>query len=231
MDQQKPRILYVEDDETLRYITADNLERKGYSVTQCHDGQEAFTRYHQLEFDICVFDVMLPKLDGFSLAKMIRKENLDIPIIFVSAKSLTEDKLEGLLLGADDYIVKPFSIEELILKIEVFLKRSKISRENSIDDVFYIGNHILNFRNLILQKGNEERKITYREAELLRFFYLNRDRLLSREEILETIWGENDYFAGRSLDVFISRIRKQFKDDKKVTIENRHGVGFVFKVN
>jgi DNA-binding response OmpR family regulator len=228
---KKPaKLLYVEDDETLRFITAENLERKGYSVTQCNDGEEAFARYHQSEFDICVFDVMLPKLDGFSLAKMIRRENLEIPIIFVTAKSLTDDKIEGLLLGADDYIVKPFSIEELILKIEIFLKRSRINIDVTTDDFYIIGNYTLNFRNLILRKGKNEKKITYREAELLRYFYLNRDKLLSREEILINIWGENDYFAGRSLDVFISRIRKHFKDDDSVSIENRHGVGFVFRI-
>ncbi len=230
MQEKKPKILYVEDDETLRYITSENLERKGYDVIQCGDGEEAFARYHQIPFDICLLDVMLPKLDGFTLAKMIRKENLDIPVIFVSAKSLTEDKLEGLLLGADDYIVKPFSIEELVLKIEVFLKRSKISKDDSSDNIYKIGNCRLNFKNLLLICGDEEKKLTYREAELLKYFFLNRDRLLSREEILTNIWGENDYFAGRSLDVFISRLRKHFVDSPSVTIENRHGVGFVFRV-
>ena len=167
MENKKPRILYVEDDETLRYITAENLERKGYVVVQCGDGEEAFARYHQMDFDICLLDVMLPKLDGFTLARMIRKENLDIPIIFVSAKSLTEDKLEGLLLGADDYIVKPFSIEELALKVEIFLKRSKISRDSDSEDTYLIGDCELNFKNLLLSCGDQDKKLTYREAELL----------------------------------------------------------------
>ncbi len=231
MQEKNPRILYVEDDETLRYITAENLERKGYDVMQCADGEEAFARFYQMKFDICVFDVMLPRLDGFTLAKMIRKENLEIPIIFVSAKSLTEDKLEGLLLGADDYIVKPFSIEELALKIEIFLRRSKISQDMSSDNIYQIGKSQLNFKNLLLTTSDGEKKLTFREAELLKYFCLNRDRLMSREEILTNIWGENDYFAGRSLDVFISRIRKRFRNDPAVTIENRHGVGFVFRVD
>jgi len=226
-------ILYVEDDETLQFITRENLERKGYTVTACGDGAIAWELFQEGNFDLCVLDVMLPKLDGFTLAKKIRDLNKDVPIIFVTAKSLQEDKIEGLMLGADDYIIKPFSLEELALKIEIFLKRSmkksnEIGREQSI---IKIGIYTVDLSNLCISDGGEEKRLTYREAELIRFFFQNMGVLVNREQILVAVWGENDYFAGRSLDVFISRLRKHFKDDPTISIENRHGVGFVFKVD
>lgn len=225
-------ILYVEDDETLQFITKENLERKGYRVTACDDGAIAWELFQKGDFDLCVLDVMLPKLDGFTLAKKIRELNMDVPIIFVTAKSLQEDKIEGLMLGADDYIVKPFSLEELALKIEIFLKRSmKLSNETGFEQLLInIGIYKVDVSNLCISDGGEEKRLTYREAELIRFFFQNMGVLVSREQILVAVWGENDYFAGRSLDVFISRLRKYFKDDPTISIENRHGVGFVFKV-
>jgi len=226
-------ILYVEDDETLQFITKENLQRKGYEIIACDDGVKAWELFQSHKFDLCVLDVMLPRLDGFTLAKKIREHNQEVPIIFVTAKSLQEDKIEGLMLGADDYIIKPFSLEELALKIEVFLKRSKLMTDTLANKPLQItiGKYKLNLSNLVIFDGNEENRLTYREAELIRFFYENKGTLLSREEILVAVWGENDYFAGRSLDVFISRLRKYFKDDSSISIENRHGVGFVFKVN
>jgi DNA-binding response OmpR family regulator len=179
---------------------------------------------------MCLLDVMLPKLDGFTLARMIRKENEEIPLIFISAKTLTEDKIEGLLLGADDYIVKPFNIEELTLKIEVFLKRSRIHKSAVPVNAIEIGNCVLDINLLQLDCRGVVKKLTYREAELISFFSRNRNKLVSREEILEVVWGGNDYFSGRSLDVFISRLRKYFQDDPVVKIENRHGLGYVFEV-
>ena len=224
------RILYVEDDDTLGFITAENLERKGYEVIRTGDGESALELFRSQAFDLCLLDIMLPKLDGFTLARIIRKENEEVPVIFISAKSLTEDKIEGLLLGADDYIVKPFSIEELALRIEVFLKRSKIVKDDTQQAVFQIGRCTLDLNLLQLHCDDGTRKLTYREAELIRYFFQQRNRLLSREQILEAVWGGNDYFSGRSLDVFISRLRKYFQDDPSVRIENRHGIGFVFEV-
>jgi DNA-binding response OmpR family regulator len=226
----RSRILYVEDDETLGFITSENLERKGYEVILSQDGESALQLFRQESFDLCLLDIMLPKLDGFTLARMIRKENVDIPIIFISAKTLTEDKIEGLLLGADDYIVKPFNIEELTLKIEVFLRRSQVSKPTLAENTIEIGSCILDMNLLRLDCRGVVKKLTYREAELIRYFSANRNRLLSREQILEAIWGGNDYFSGRSLDVFISRLRKYFQDDPVVRIENRHGLGYVFDV-
>jgi len=226
----KSRILYVEDDDTLGYITTENLERKGYEVMLSQDGESALKLFRDESFDICLLDIMLPKLDGFTLARMIRKENEEIPIIFISAKSLTEDKIEGLLLGADDYIVKPFNIEELTLKIEVFLKRSRIIKSIPVESKIQVGSCILDMNLLRLDCQGIVKKLTFREAELISYFSRNRNKLLSREQILEAVWGGNDYFSGRSLDVFISRLRKYFQDDPVVHIENRHGLGYVFEV-
>ncbi len=226
----KSRILYVEDDETLGFITSENLERKGYEVRLSQDGESAFQLFRSEHFDICLLDIMLPKLDGFTLARMIRKENEEIPIIFISARTMAEDKIEGLLLGADDYIVKPFHIEELTLKIEVFLKRSRIHKAQPEENIITIGNCTLDMHLLRLECQGTVKKLTYREAELISFLSRNRNKLVSREQILEAVWGGNDYFSGRSLDVFISRLRKYFQDDECVRIENRHGLGYVFEV-
>ncbi|MBT4398897.1 MAG: response regulator transcription factor [Bacteroidetes bacterium] len=225
-----PSILYVEDDETLRFITAENLERKGYEVITCADGLEGLTCFKDKLPDICLLDVMLPKMDGFSLAKEIRSGNQDVPIIFLTAKTMKEDRIEGLVLGADDYMIKPFSVEELILRIEVFLRRSKVSNSNIIAQKLSVADIQLDMQNLILSLPDGEQKLTPREADLLAFFIRHKNELLTREAILEAIWGDNDYFFGRSLDVFISKIRKMLKADSTIKLENRHGVGFILKI-
>lgn len=224
----KARILYVEDDLPLSFVTKDNLELHGYDITLCEDGVKALETYKSAEFDICVFDVMLPKMDGFTLAGKIREINKDIPIIFLTAKSTKEDKIHGLKLGGDDYITKPYSIEELILRIEVFLKRNRILTDDMTNqpEEFEIGEYRINMAELTLTHGDKTKNITHKEAELFRHFYTNRNNVLKREDILKTLWGDDDYFKGRSLDVFISRLRKYLKDDSNVKIENIHGVGF-----
>jgi DNA-binding response OmpR family regulator len=225
---EKPLILYVEDDETLKFITADNLEREQFQVITATDGKEAWDLFRQNTPDVCVLDVNLPKMDGFTLARQIRETNQDVPIIFVTAKSLKEDKLEGLLLGGDDYLVKPFSIEELILKIRIFLRRSKAGMDSSQQAQIRFGIFTLHPAKLLLNSIDSEIKLTFREAELLNYFLKNQEQLLSREQILESVWGGNDYFAGRSLDVYISRLRKYLSIDPNIKIENRHGIGFQF---
>ena len=221
----RANILYVEDDESLGFVTRDNLELKGYEITHCTDGQQAMDIVKQTQFDLCLLDVMLPEIDGFTLATEIRKRDTHIPILFLTAKSLKEDRIHGLKLGADDYITKPFSIEELILKIEVFLRRSKNIGGN-ISQIFQIGQFELDSRNLSLSGVEAKRKLTQREADLLRFLIENKNQVVQRSVILEKLWGENDYFLGRSLDVFISRLRKYLKADSSLKIENIHGVGF-----
>ena len=228
---KKPRILYAEDDPTLRYITSENLERKGYIVLGCEDGNKGLECYKSQDPDLCILDVMMPGLDGFTLARQIRERDQNIPILFVTAKTMKEDRIEGLVLGADDYIVKPFSIEELILKIEIFLRRSGPNQDAFSGDALVIGDFRLDIGNLILYGPAGEQVITQREADLLTFFIRNKNQLVSRESILESLWGENDYFLGRSLDVFISKLRKYLKPDKSLKIENRHGIGFILKTD
>jgi DNA-binding response OmpR family regulator len=220
------KILYAEDDETLAFLTKDNLEQNGYEVTHCADGNLCLDAFRAAAFDICILDIMLPKMDGFELAEAIRKANADVPIIFLSAKTLKEDRIKGLRLGADDYLVKPFSIEELLLKIEIFLKRSqKKAPEKTAQTV---GKYEFDSRNFTLSTDAEKITLTQRESELLQLFLDNKNTVLKREEILKKLWGDDDYFMGRSLDVFISRLRKILADEKGIAIENLHGIGFKF---
>jgi len=226
MKDVKPKILYVEDDVNLGFVTTDNLDSKGYSTVYCKDGKEGLETFKKEKFDLCVLDIMMPEMDGFTLAKEIRKTNNDIPIIFLTAKTMKEDKITGFQTGADDYITKPFSIEELILRIEVFLKRSRKAEAKEVPAIFEIGNYEFNFGDLTLAIGKQKEVLTMKEAELLRYFCLNKDKILKREDILRAVWGDDDYFMGRSLDVFISRLRKFLQKDSHIQIENIHSVGF-----
>ncbi len=221
----KAHLLYVEDDESLSFVTRDNLELQGYQITYCADGLEAMNVIKENSFDLCILDVMLPEVDGFTLAETIRKTDTQVPIIFLTARSLKEDRIHGLKLGGDDYLTKPFSIEELILKIEIFLRRSKISGPNT-QSTFQIGNYEFDYKNLQLESGEYSKVLTQREADLLYLFLQNKNEVLKRNIILEKLWGEDDFFMGRSLDVFISRLRKYLKQDEALKIENIHGVGF-----
>ena len=225
----KARLLYVEDDESLSYVTKDNLEIAGYDVIAITSGLEAKTSIEEgLEFDLAILDVMLPGLDGFSLAEIIRSRDEQVPILFLSAKSLKEDRLYGLQLGADDYLTKPFDIEELVLKIEVFLRRRHFA-ERPPEEV-EIGLFVLDVANLELQHSekpwDEPRRLTQRELDLLYLFARNQNKILKRSDILIKIWGNDDYFLGRSMDVFISRLRKYLKADERINLENMHGIGF-----
>jgi DNA-binding response OmpR family regulator len=223
------RILYTEDDETLAFLTKDNLEQNHYIITHCNDGEIALETFKNNVFDICILDIMMPKIDGFELATAIRKLNSDIPIIFLSAKTLKEDRIKGLKLGADDYLIKPFSIEELLLKIEIFLKRS---HKNNFEEknLYTVGKYLFDTKNYVIFNDNEKIKLTERESELLKLFLDNMNVVLKREEILKSLWGDDDYFMGRSLDVFISRLRKILANENGISIENLHGIGFRFSV-
>lgn len=223
------KILYTEDDETLAFLTKDNLEQNNYEVIHCTNGKSGLETFKNEDFDICIFDIMMPKMDGFELAEEVRKIDNDVPIIFLSAKTLKEDRIKGLRLGADDYLVKPFSIEELILKIEVFLKRSQ--KNNKVEkSVYKIGKYQFDTKNFILFNEEEKVGLTQREAELLKLFIDNKNLVLKREQILTALWGTDDYFMGRSLDVFISRLRKILANEKGISIENLHGIGFRFSI-
>ncbi|MBE0639850.1 MAG: response regulator transcription factor [Bacteroidales bacterium] len=221
----KAKLLYVEDDTTLSFVTRDNLELHGYEIDFCEDGERAFKLFETNTYDLCILDVMLPKMDGFELATKIRQRNSDIPIIFLTAKSTKEDKIFGLRLGGDDYITKPFSIEELALKIEVFLKRSG-QRILQPKGMINIGRFIFDVINQRLTLDDKTRELTLREADLLRIFCENHDTILKRDDLLMKVWGDDHYFASRSLDVFVSRLRKYLKPDPEVKIENIHNVGY-----
>lgn len=226
------KILLVEDDEALRFIVKDNLEQQNYLVEDAENGELALELFNKNRYDLILLDVMLPKVDGFKVAETIRKSNEQVPIIFLTARSMTEDKITGLTIGGDDYIPKPFSMEELLLKIRIFLKRSQAQPIKQSDEIetIQIGNFIFNPDELTLTYNSDVRNLTLKEAELIRFFAININKVLSRNEILEQVWGSNDYFLGRSLDVFISRLRKYFKADANVKITNLHGIGFRFSV-
>jgi len=226
---EKSKILYVEDDETLSFVTKDNLELHGYIVEHCLDGESAIESFFNNSYDLCILDVMLPKMDGFAVAEKIRATDPNIPILFLTARSMKEDRINGLKLGADDYITKPFSIEELILKIEVFLRRKYVSV--SINDLYRIGKYSFDYRNLVLTLEKEDRNLTQKEADLLKMLLDHKNNVVKRGLILEKLWGEDDYFLGRSMDVFISRLRKYLAGDNRIKLDNIHGVGFKLIVN
>lgn len=222
---ESKRILLVEDDPSLGFVIKDNLVLRGYVVDLCKDGISAEECFRKGRFDLCILDIMLPKKDGFTLAREVRAINATVPILFLSAKAMVEDKLEGFASGADDYITKPFNLDELLCRIEVFLKRSAISKVAE-QKIVFLGSYAFDFSNLTLKNNGNEKTLTQKEAEVLKLLYQNRERVLKREEILRHVWGDDDYFMGRSMDVFISKLRKYLKEDPSVQIVNYHGVGF-----
>ena len=224
------KILVVEDDPSLGYVIEDNLKVRGYEVTRCTDGEQGKKTFDGSSFDLCVLDVMLPKVDGFSLARHIREKNPEVPVLFLTAKTMTEDRLEGFRTGADDYITKPFSLEELFYRIEVFLRRSQSSA--TTDGVLHVGEFQFDPFSFTLRHKSADvgKTLTQKEAEVLKLLYRNRDRVLRREEILTEVWGDDDYFMGRSMDVFISKLRKYLKTDPDIQIVNYHGVGFRLEI-
>jgi DNA-binding response OmpR family regulator len=227
--ENRIKILLVEDDASLGFVIKDNLGMKGYDVTLCTDGLEGERVFNSNAFHLCIFDVMLPKKDGFSLARDVRQKNKQIPILFLTAKAMMEDKLTGFQSGADDYITKPFSLDELLYRIEVFLRRSN-GQPVSDEKVFHVGQFEFDPFNLVLKNSGFQKTLTQKEADVLKLLYKNRDRVLKREEILTQVWGDDDYFMGRSMDVFISKLRKYLKDDPQIQIVNYHGVGFRLEV-
>lgn len=217
-------ILFVEDDVNLGFVIRDTLENVPFTVTHCTTGPDAWYTFQSGTFDLCLLDVMLPQTDGFTLARQIRAVNSQIPILFLSALTDKNDRLRGLRLGADDYLTKPFSVEELILKINVFLRRASTSTDNQRST-----KSILNQQNLTLTLNGNTQTLTHREADVIAYFLDRPNTLIRRDELLKAIWGDDDYFMGRSLDVFISRLRKRLAQDQTIRIENVHGVGFILR--
>jgi two-component system, OmpR family, response regulator len=229
---KKYKVLLVEDDSNMNYMLRDNLEMAGYDVATFSDGQAGFSGFIGGSFDLCILDVMLPKKDGFTLATDIRKLNLHIPIIFLTAKVLKEDRIQGFRLGADDYITKPFSVEELLLRIQTILKRV-YNKPSDADSAFVyrLGKIVCNFPNQQLLCNDTVIELTNKEAKLLQLFCLNLNKVIDRDSIQKAIWEDDGYFVGRSMDVFISRLRKILSVEPGITIVNVHGVGYKLELS
>jgi len=225
------KILLAEDDTDFANVLKQYLELYQYEVTWAENGEIALHLFQNQSFDICVFDVMMPKLDGFSLAEKVIKINPEIPFIFLTAKKLKEDKIIGLKLGADDYIVKPFEAEELILRLQNILKRSQQTKLATTVETISIGLYTFDTQRLTLQLNNDIQQLTEKEAALLHYFFDHQNQLLKREQILKAIWGNDDFFSGRSMDVYISKIRKYFKQDTSISIESTRNIGLEFKIS
>lgn len=230
MPKEQFNILLAEDDLNLGLLLVDYLETEGFTVKLCKDGELALKAFQNNPFDLCLLDVMMPKMDGFSLAKEIRERDKKIPILFITAKSLKEDKLNGYGLGADDYITKPFDEEELLWKIKAVIRRIPERKHENKTETISIGKFVFDFTNQSLTIAGKTKRITEKESDILQYLSTHRNHIIKREELLKELWGENDYFFGRSLDVFITKIRKYLKDDPAISIENVFGVGFIFNV-
>lgn len=229
METKSYRILLAEDDANLGMLLLDFLEGEGFEVRLCRDGEVALRAYENGSFHLCLLDIMMPKMDGFSLAKVIKEKDAQMPIIFISAKSLKEDKLLAYGMGADDYVCKPFDEDELLWKIKAILRRLPEPNLVSKEPVT-IGKYFFDPGNQSLQLGATVKRMTEKESEVLNYLFLHKNKVIKREELLEAVWGENDYFLGRSLDVFISKLRKYLKEDESLSIETVFGVGFIFNV-
>ena len=224
-------ILLVEDDENLGFVTKDGLEDKGYHVVWAKDGVEGYELFQATRFNICLVDVMMPKKDGFTLAKEIRNISADMPIFFLTARSQENDKIEGLSIGADDYITKPFSIDELDLRIKNLMNRINKGQNNSKQkDTYTLGKYVFNYPDQQLTINDSAKKLTKKEAALLRLLCIHQGEVLQRNSILRIIWGSDDYFLGRSMDVFITKLRKYLTEDENINIINVHGVGFKLEI-
>ena len=223
--EEKLKILLCEDDENLGMLLREYLQAKGYMTELCADGEIGFKAFMKSKFDICVLDVMMPKKDGFTLAQEIRQTSADMPIIFLTAKTQKEDIVEGFKLGADDYITKPFSMEELVFRIEAILRRvrGKKSKESTL---YNIGQFTFDTQKQLLSIGDEHRKLTTKENELLSLLCSHANEILQRDFALKTIWIDDNYFNARSMDVYITKLRKHLKDDPQIEIINIHGKGY-----
>jgi DNA-binding response OmpR family regulator len=226
----RAKVLLAEDDQDLAFVIKDSLQEEGFEIIHAPDGEAAWNQFQKNDFDICLLDVNMPMRDGFSVAKKIRQQSDMIPILFITAKSLEQDRIKGFQVGADDYIVKPFSIQELIMRMDVFLRRTKKLQADTPEE-FQIGKLKFIYSELKIIVNGETVTLTQREADLMKFFAEHANKILKREEVLLNVWGKDDYFLGRSMDVFITKLRKHFKADPSILLETIHGVGFRLNLN
>lgn len=219
------KILLAEDDNNLGLLLESFIKAKGFKVDLARDGKQALEKFNQDTYHFIILDVMMPEIDGFTVAKEIRQIDAKIPILFLTAKSMKEDKLEGFAIGADDYLTKPFSMEELVARIEAILKRTNTD-DSPLDDTFTIGRFTFDPQKRIINIDGEENKLTTKESQLLKLLAKNKNQILDRQAALRAIWGDDNYFNGRSMDVYIAKLRKILKEDENIEIMNIHGKGF-----
>lgn len=232
MENNDTKILVVEDDDNLGKMLTDYLKVKGYDVTLKRDGEEGLKGFIEKEFDLCLLDVMMPKKDGFTLAKEIRGLNSSVPIIFLSAKSMEDDMKEGFKSGADDYITKPFSMEVLMMRIDAIMRRVNHAQDEMLNKKeFQLNDYKFFPEKQLIIRGDEEKKLTSKENELLRLLCVYMGNIVDRDDALNMVWGDNNYFNSRSMDVYITKLRKIFKEDKGIQIINSHGKGFKLLVD
>ena len=223
--EQKLHILLCEDEESLGMLLREYLQAKGYDAELYLDGESGYKAFMRSKFDMCLLDVMMPKMDGFTLAREMRMQNPDVPIIFLTAKNLKEDILEGFKLGADDYLTKPFSMDELVYRMEAILRRVKgKNQRNVVRD--QLGKFVFDVQRQILSDGDNQTKLTTKESELLTLLCAHANEVLERELALKTIWIDDNYFNARSMDVYITKLRKHLRDDDSIEINNVHGKGY-----
>ena len=227
MQNPKATIFLAEDDYALAAVMIDALEDEGYKIHHFADGQIAMDKFDKDKFDICLLDIMMPNKDGFAVAKKIRQQSDLMPILFISTKALEDDKIKGYKTGADDYISKPFNINELLMKIEVFLRRTKKMHSETVEE-YRIGRLNFSYTEMKIYSLDESINITQKEAELLRFFCIHSNKLLKRREVLLNVWGKDDFFLGRSMDVYVTKLRKALRSDPGIVLETIHGVGYRF---
>ena len=228
---EKQKVLLAEDDKNLGTILQSYLIAKGFPTDLCVNGEEAFNCFKKDEYNICILDVMMPIKDGFTLAKDIRAIDKEIPILFLTAKTLQEDRLKGFEIGADDYISKPFSMEELLMRMKAILRRSGQNANLSKNSIYKLGKLVFDYNRQLLAFGDTDQKLTSKEAELLKLLCENLNQVLDRSEALNKIWFDDSYFNARSMDVYVTKLRKYLKSDPNVELLNVHGVGFKLVVN
>jgi hypothetical protein len=226
MTEIKPRVLLAEDDPNLGHLLQEYLDAKGFVTELATNGKEGFDKFRKGTWDLCLLDVMMPVKDGYTLAKEIREITKDVPIVFLTAKSMKEDTIEGFNAGADDYITKPFSMEELLLRLKAILRRTKGSVANADQTSFTVGEYTFDSQRQMLEYGSKTQKLTSKESDLLRLLALHKNDVLDRSLALNSIWGDDSYFNSRSMDVYIAKLRKYLKEDPTVEIMNIHGKGF-----
>jgi len=226
MSQDKIRVLLAEDDKNLGSILKSYLDVKGFATTLCVNGQEAWNAFEKNKFDFCIIDVMMPVKDGFTLVREIREINRTIPVLFLTAKSMQDDKMKGFSVGADDYLTKPFSMEELLVRMHAILRRVQETKQAGGGNIYEIGDFVFDHNRQVLTINGEEQKLTSKEAALLRLLCENMNEVLDRSDALKKIWNDDSYFNARSMDVYITKLRKFLKPDPKIELINVHGIGF-----